>query len=80
MKLKVKDIQNPWITSVIKKSTKRKQCLFENFLKTRSQKSELEYKNYRNLFDTIKKRPKKLHYSKLIIKYKENNSKNMFSN
>ena len=41
-------------------------------MKTRSQKSELEYKNYKNLFETIKKRSKKLHYSKLIIKYKEN--------
>ena len=41
-------------------------------MKTRIQKIELEYKNYKNLFEAIKKRSKKLHYSKLIIKYKEN--------
>ena len=41
-------------------------------MKTRSQKSELEYKNYKNLFEAIKKRSKKLRFSKLIIKYKEN--------
>ena len=28
------------------------------------------YKNYKDLFETIKKRSKKVHYSKLINKYK----------
>ena len=37
--------------------------MHEKFLKTRNQKMELEYKNYKNLFETIKKRSKKLHYS-----------------
>ena len=41
-------------------------------MKTRRQKSELEYKIYKNSFETMKKRSNKLHYSKLIIKYKEN--------
>ena len=68
------------MTNRFKKSSKRKQRLYDKFLKTRNQKSELEYKNYKNLFETIKKRSKKLHYSKLIIKYKENIKKNMVSN
>ena len=72
IKLKFKDIQCPWTTSGIKKSSRRKQRLYNKFLKTRSQKSELEYKSYKNLFEPIKKRSKKLHYSKIIIKYKEN--------
>ena len=72
MKLKVKDIQSPWITTGIEKFSKRKQRLCDKFLKTRIQKIELEYKNYKNLFEAIKKRSKKLHYSKLIVKYKEN--------
>ena len=55
IKLKVKDIQSPRITSGIKKSSKLKQCLHEKFLKTRSQKRELEYKNYKNLFKTEKR-------------------------
>ena len=71
IKLKLKDIQSPWITSGIKKSSKLKQRLYDKFLKTRNQKSELEYKNYKNLFETIKKSSKKLHYSKLIMKYKD---------
>ena len=29
---------------------------------------KVNYKNYKNLFETRKKRSKKLHYSKLIIK------------
>ena len=36
IELKIKDIKNPWITSGIKKSSKRKQCLHEKFFKTRS--------------------------------------------
>ena len=79
IKLKVKGIQSPWITSGIKKSFKRKQHLHKKFLKTRNQKSKLEYKNYKNLFETIKERLKKLYYSILIIKCK-GNIKNMVSN
>ena len=59
------------------------QALYEtdwDEIETRSQKSKLECKSYKNLFETIKKRSKKLHYSKLIIKYKENIKKNMVSN
>ena len=72
IKVKSKDIQSPWITAGIKKSSKRKQRLYENFLKCRSQRNENEYKNYKRLFETIKKRSKKLHFSKLIVKYKDN--------
>ena len=70
IKLKIKDIHSLWVTSGIKKSSKCKQRLYEKILKTGSQKRELEYKIYENLLETIKKRSKKLHYSKLIIKYK----------
>ena len=72
IKLKVKNIQSPCITKGIKNSCKRKQRFCERFLKTRNQKSQLEYKNSKNLFEAIKKCLKKLHYSKLIIKCKEN--------
>ena len=40
IKLKTKDIQNPWITTGIKKSSKHKQRLHEKFLKTRCKKAE----------------------------------------
>ena len=42
-KTKVWDIQNPWKASVIRKSSKQKQSLYEKFLKARNQKTELEY-------------------------------------
>ena len=72
IKLKTKDIQNSWIATGIKKSSKHKQRLYEKFLKTRCKKAENAHKNYKNLFEQIKKRAKRLHFSNLIIKYKNN--------
>ena len=54
IKLTVKNIQSPQITSGTKKPSKPKQRLYDKSFKTRSQKCELEYKNYKNLFETIK--------------------------
>ena len=71
MKVKSKDIQIPSITAGIKKPSKRKQRLYEKFLKCRSERNEDEYKNYKRLFEAIKKRSKKLHFSKSIVKYKD---------
>ena len=42
IKVKSKDIQSPWITAGIKKSSKLKQRLYENFLKCRSQRNKNE--------------------------------------
>ena len=67
-----KDLQSPWITRGIKKSSKRKQKLYVKFLKNRNSKSELEYKNYKKLFESIKKRAKKNYFSSLILKHKNN--------
>ena len=44
----------------------------EKFLKTRNRKVGRAYRNYKNLFEQIKKRVKKLHFSNLIMKYKNN--------
>ena len=68
IKLKNKDLNSPWITKGIKKSSKRKQCLYEKFLKNRTEKHELAYKTYKRLFESIKKHSKKLHLSNLILK------------
>ena len=72
IKLKTKDIQSPWIKIGIKKSSKHKQRLYEKFWKTRCKKVENPYKSYKNLFEQIKKRAKSLHFSNLIITYKNN--------
>ena len=42
IKLKAKDLKSPWIIRGIKKSSKPKQRLHENFLKNRTRKNELE--------------------------------------
>ena len=46
--------------------------VFMKFLKNLNGKNELEYKTYKKLFESIKKRSKKLHFSNLILKYKHN--------
>ena len=72
IKVKTKDLQIPWVTKGIKKSSKKKQGLYQKFLKNRNVKNDTEYKSYKKLFETIKKRSKKKHFSKLILKYKDN--------
>ena len=44
----------------------------KKIVKNRNVKNETEYKSYKKLFETIKKRSKKNHFSKLILKYKDN--------
>ena len=67
-----KDLQSPWITREIRKSSKRKQTLYAKFNKNRNSKNELEYKNYKKLFESIKKRAKKNYFSSQILKHKNN--------
>ena len=57
-----KNLLSPWITKSIKKSSKRKQKLFENVLKNKSPKNEKEYKDYKQLFEKIKKDSKKKYF------------------
>ena len=68
IKIKAKTIQNPWITKGITKSSKKKQKLYERFLKKRTTENEQKYKNYKNLFKTIKKKAKKIYYSNKSLK------------
>ena len=68
--MKKKDLNSPWITKGIKKSSKRKLRLYEKFLKNRTEKHELACKTYKMLFESIKKQSKKLNFSNLILKYK----------
>ena len=72
IKLKTKSLLSPWITKGLKKSSKRKQKLYDKFLKNKSYKNELKYKSYKNLFETIKYKSKKNYYAKLLTKYKNN--------
>ena len=71
-KIKTKDLGSLWITNSIKKSSKRKQRLYNKFLKNRNEYNETEYKNYKKLFEAIKKRSKKNHFFKSIFTFKNN--------
>ena len=67
IKIKPKRALSPWITNGIVKSSKRKQKLYEKFLKHRTPINEANYKAYKNLFETIKRKSKKRFYSEKLI-------------
>ena len=69
VKVKFKSDQSPLITKGIAKSSKKKQRIYEKFLKNRTPKNEETYKTYKNLFETIKKRSKKKFYSEKLQKF-----------
>ena len=54
--IKTKNLPSPSVTKGIKMSSKRKQKLYEKFLKKKSPKNEKEYKDYMQLFEKTKKR------------------------
>ena len=54
--LKDKDIKSPWISKGLKKSSKTKQKSYIKFLKTKTPEDESKYKNYKSLFEKIKKK------------------------
>ena len=44
---------NPWVIKEIVKSSKKKQSLYEKYLKKRTPENEKSCKNYKNLFESI---------------------------
>ena len=70
LKIKTKTFLSPWMTKGILKSSKKKQKLYEKFLKHRTVGNLEKYKNYKNLFEMIKRRSKKNYYNSLISQYK----------
>ena len=75
IRLKQKKQFTPWIPRGIKKSSKRKQKLYETFLKHRAILNEEKYKAYKNLFELVKRKSKKSYFSKKILQYKNNMKK-----
>ena len=71
IKLKPKRIFSPWITNGIAKSSRQKQKLYDKFLKNRTRENEIRYKTYKNLFESIKTKSKKMYYSNKLLKYKD---------
>ena len=59
IEIKPKSLKAPWFRKGLKKSPKTKQRLYITFLKNKSTKSEEKYKNYKNLFEKLKKNQRK---------------------
>ena len=66
---------SPWITQGLKKSSKRKQYLYDKYLKQRNDKNEKAYKMYKSWFEKLKLQSKKLYFQNKLKQY-ENNIKN----
>ena len=74
-KIKSNNKANPWITKGIAKSSKRKQKLYEKFLKNRSIQNEKIYKDYRKLFETITMKSKRKYYSEKLLQFQGDTKK-----
>ena len=68
-KIKSNNKANSWITRGIAKSSKRKQKLYEKFLKNCSIQNEKIYKNYRKLFETTAMKSKRKYYSEKLLQF-----------
>ena len=56
----------------MRKSSKQKQKLYIKFIKSKNPEDELIYKNYKNLFEKLRKKSQQNYYSKLLEKHKDN--------
>ena len=72
IKIKGKSLVSPWITKGIRKSSRKKQHLYEKFLKHKTTKTLQNYRNYKNLTENIKKSSKKHYYQNKLEKCKNN--------
>ena len=75
VRIKTKSIHSPWITKGIARSSKRKQKLYEKYLKRRTSESEAAWRSYKNLFESIKRRSKQNYYSENLLRFKYNYKK-----
>ena len=53
--VKPQDVKNPWMSKALKKSSIQKQKLYVKYLKQKTTESEKTYKDYKDLFNKLKK-------------------------
>ena len=75
MKIKIKPLLNPWMSKGPQKSSKKKQKLYDKFLKNRTDQNEIRYKDYKSLFEILKEKSKKLFYRKKLADCENNVNK-----
>ena len=64
--IKVKNLEAPWISKGLKKSSKQKQKLYIKFLKNKSIQNERIYKDYKHLFEKLTKKAKQAYYQSIL--------------
>ena len=64
--IKVKNLEAPWISKGLKKSSKQKQKLYIKFLKNKSIQNEQIYKNYKHLFEKLTKKANQTYYQSIL--------------
>ena len=74
IKVNSKTRLSPRITRGILRSSKRRQKLYEIFLKNRNSVNKESYKNFTRLFESIKQKSERNYYHNLLITY-ENDMK-----
>ena len=74
--MKAKTTENPWITKALQSPLRRNKS-FMNVLKKRTSQNEQKFKNYKKLFETIKKKAKKIYYPNKLLKCTGDIKKNM---
>ena len=72
IKIKQKNLSSPLFSKGLRKSSKRKQRLYETFLKQRSDKNYETYQIYKNLFEKLKKQSKKVYFQNKLKQYESN--------
>ena len=72
IEVKPKNMLSPWITKGLAKSSKRKQKLYEKFLRRRNLKNETAYKTYKNLFEKLKKNSQRSYFQEKLKKHEGN--------
>ena len=77
--MKTRNLDRSWITTRIKKPSRKKQRLYEKFLKSKTTKTLETYKRYKNLFEKkfIKANSRNV---KIISKLSENYKKKYLEN
>ena len=69
IKIKRKSFNSRWMTKGLIKASTKKQGLHEIFLKGVNPEKELNYKQCKTLFESLKKKSKKNYYSELTNSY-----------
>lgn len=64
--------EKPWITNGLQNACKKKNKLYKEFIKLRTENAEKHYKSYKNKLTNILRQAKKEYYSRIMHENKNN--------